>query len=212
MNSDLSMVRSLRKALESAGEGKGMARSVIEALGGASPEGSAAARMLLLGYPLHRSMKTLAESPSEEAALLSSLIIAAPKSSATLVGKSGETLAGTLERWVRARESRRLEHRVMRFRSLVTSGVLGGVTAMMASLGPLVGSLDFSGAAPPVDSTALLAGAAAMAAISSGVLGLYMSGRGFLVNVAVTLAVFLLVSTAAAPLAGFAPSIAWGVK
>lgn len=212
MNRDLALVLSLRKVLESAGEGKGVARSVVESLGRGPPEGSAAARLLLLGHPLGRAMRPLAESPVTEVAMLSSLIVAAPTSSASLVGRSGEALAGTLERWVKARETRKLEQRVLRFRSLVTSGVLGAVSGMLASLGPVVGNLDFAGSAPAADPAVLLAGGAAMAAISSAVLGLYTSGRGFLWNVAVTLALFALVGAVATPLASFGPPIAWGVK
>lgn len=212
MNSDLALVHSLRKALESAGEGKGMARSVTEALGREPSGGAKAARDLLLGHTLARALRPLAESRVPEVAMLASLIVAAPRSSTPLVGRSGESLAGTLERWVKARETRKLEQKVLRFRSLVVSGVLGGVTAMMATLGPVIGNLDFTGNAPPVDPWALLAGAGAMAAVSSGVLGLYMAGRGFLGNVAVTLAVFLFVSAVSAPLAGFSPAVGWGVK
>ena len=212
MNSELSLVLSLRKVLEFAGEGKGMARSVVEVLGRVGPDGSEASRLLLLGHPLRRAMGPLTGSSTPEVAMLASLIVAAPRSSASLVGRSGEALAGTLERWVKERETRRLEQRVLRFRSLVASGVLGGVTAMMASLGPVVGNLDFTGSAPPVDSGALLAGAGVMAAVSSGMLGLFMSGRGFFANVAVTLTVFAFVTVVAAPLASFGPAITWGVN
>jgi len=208
MNPDLLLVRSLRKVLESASEGKGVARSVVEELRLSPLPWSQAAKLLLLGYPLKTSLEPLREAPAE-AAMLASLIIAAPRSSALLVGRRGEVLAGTLETWVRAKESRRLEEKVMRFRSMVTSGVLGAVTAMVSSLGPLVGSLSFQGSAPAADPTALLVGGAAMAAIGSGVLGFYMSGRGFPVNVAVTLGVFALVGAAASPLGGLSPTTLW---
>jgi hypothetical protein len=212
LSSDLSMVRSLRRALDSAGEGRGMARSVVEELRHSPPLGSDAARMLLLGYALRPSLRSLVESASEETAILASLIVAAPESSAPMVGKGGEELAGTLERWVKARENRKLERKVMRFRGVVTSAVLGAVTSMIAALGPLVGSLNFTGGAPSVDPLTLLAGAGAMAAISSAMLGLYMSGRGFLVNVAVTLGVFIIVGAVATPLATLPSAVMWGIK
>ncbi len=209
MNPDLFLVRSLRRILESASDGKGMAQSVVEELRLSPLPWSRAAKMTLLGYPLRTSMEAILDSTSAEAAMLASLIVASPRSSALLVGRRGEVLAGTLERWVKAKENRKLEEKVMRFRSMVTSGVLGAVTAMIASLGPLVGGLNFAGTAPPLDPTALLVGGAAMAAIGSGVLGFYMSGRGFPVNVAVTLGVFGLVSAAASPLGGLTPATLW---
>ena len=209
MNPDLLLVRSLRRVLESAAEGKGVARSVVEEYRLSPPPWSGAARMLLLGHPLRTSMKGLLESPSTEAAMLASLIVASPGSSTLLVGRRGDTLAGTLERWVRAKESRKLEEKVMRFRSVVTSAVLGAVTAMIASLGPLVGNLNFEATAPPVDPTTLLAGSAAMAAVGSAILGFYLSGKGFPLNVAVTLCAFALVGAAVSPLGGLAPSALW---
>jgi hypothetical protein len=211
LNPDLALVRSLRKVLESEAEGKGAARSAVEELR-RSPNWSGGAKALLLGHPIKTALKPIVESRSEEASMLAALVIASPASSALLVGRNGGALAQTLERWVRAKENRALEEKVMRFRSLLTSGVLGAVTAMVASVGPLVGSLSFTGSAPPADPATLLAGAAAMAGIGSVVLGLFMSGRGFVVNLAVTLGVFAVVGALASPLAAVTPVALWGVK
>lgn len=211
MNADLSAILSLRRVLESAGDGMGMARSLVKELGGLEPDGADSARMLLLGYPLSVSLRPLLDGRSEEVSMIASLIVSAPRSSTSLVGRSGQALAMTLERWVKARENGKLENRALRFRSLVTSGVLGAVTAMVASLGPVVGNLSF-GSAPTVSPGTLLSAAAGMTAISSGMLGYFMSGKGFFANIAVSLAVFAVVSVAASPLAGI-PSVGlWGVK
>ncbi|MDG6910685.1 MAG: hypothetical protein JRN08_09985, partial [Nitrososphaerota archaeon] len=165
MNVDLGGLLSLRRVLESAADGKGMAGSLVKELGDVRPLGSDTARMLLLGFPLSVSLRSLVEDGSEEVSMLASLIVSAPRSSTSLVGRSGEALATTLERWVKARESGKLEHRVLRFRSLVTSGVLGAVTAMVASLGPVVGNLDFANSAPLVNSGTVLFAAAGMTAV-----------------------------------------------
>jgi hypothetical protein len=211
MNPDLSMVLALRRALAAAADGKGMARGVIEELRGSGGLGSGAARMLLLGYPLALSLRDLAERSSEEVAMLASLIISTPRSSATLVGDSGKSLADTLERWVKAKENQRLEEKVLRFRSLITSAVLGAVTAMIATLGPVVGSLSF-GSATAADPKDLVPAAAGLVAVSSTMLGLYMSGRRFPLNVIVSLAVFGAVSALASPLSGLPSMAFWGVK
>jgi hypothetical protein len=205
------MVLSLRRVLESAADGKGMARGAIEELGGEGQDGKDAARMLLLGYPISVSLRALEAMESQEVSMLASLIVSTPRSSASLVGNSGKTLADTLERWVKLKENRRLEQRVLRFRSIITSAVLGAVTAMMATLGPLVGGLSF-GSESAVATGNLIPGAGLMVAVSSGMLGLYMSGRGFPVNIAVSLIVFGIVAAVASPLADL-PSVAfWGVK
>jgi hypothetical protein len=151
------------------------------------------------------------ENGSEEVGMLASLIVSTPRSSTALVGKSGEELAGTLERWVKLRENRRLEQRVLRFRSVITSGVLGAVTAMVAALGPIVGGLSFTG--PAVQgASGVLPAAAVMTAVSSGMLGLFMSGRRMFVNLAIALVVFALVSLLASPLASIPAVTLWGVK
>lgn len=209
MNQDLFLVRSLRKVLESAAVGKGMARSVVEELRLSPPPSPQVAKMLLLGHPLRTAMGSLLESSSLEASMLASLIVASPGSSSLLVAEKGEALAGILERWIKAEENRELEEKVMRFRGVVMSGVMGAVTAMVASLGPLVGSLNFGGASPAADPATLLMGGAAMAGIGSAVLGFYMSGKRFPVNVAITLGVFALVSAAVAPLGGPSQPILW---
>lgn len=209
MNRDISTVHSLRRILESAVQGKGLARSMVEELKGDRSLGSHTARLLLLGYPIETALSTMIEGSSEEVAALGSLIISAPRSSAEVVGKNGAALAGTIERWVKARETGLMEQRVLRFRSLVTSGVLGAVTAMVAAIGPLLGNL---GLGPGADATGIPYAAAAMTAISSGMLGFFMSGRSFFVNVLVSMAVFAVVSGVATPLVSVSPGAILGVK
>ncbi len=211
MNTDLSMILSLRRVLESAESGMGMSQSIVKGLRETQREGEESARMLLLGLPLAVSLRPLTEGRSEEVAMLASLIVSASKSSTALVGRSGEDLADTLERWVKVKENSRLEQKGLRFRSLITSAVLGAVTAMVASLGPVVGNLSFT--APSVQGAGLLLpAAAAMSALSSGMLGLFMSGRRLFLNVAVALMVFAAVSAVASPLASVPAVGLWGVK
>ena len=206
MKSDLQMLLALRRVLQSAAEGEGIARSVVEEMRGLSPAGTLAARKVLLGNPPSASFGPLRNESGEEVAVLASLIASAARSSVPAVGRNGGALAETLERWVKARESRALEQRVMKFRSLMTSAILGAVTGLLAALGPLVGSIQFS--APPVANGGLVYGAAAMTAVSSGMLGAYMSGRRFYVNVALSLCAFALVSSLASPLGGLSPIVA----
>lgn len=201
MSDDVARVLSLRRVLERTGEGAGVSRAIVEELGRMEGVGSAAARLLLLGNSLQDSMLPMLEGTSDEVSMLASLVVSAPASSVPLVGKSGEEVASTVERWVKAKESRALEQKVLRFRGLVISGVLGAVTAMVSSLGPLVGTLSLAGGGTS-GSGALAFGAAAMAAMSSGMLGVFMGRKGFYLNVAVSLGAFMVVSAAALPLAG----------
>jgi hypothetical protein len=211
MNQDVARILSLKRILESVAQGSGISRSAVQELRGTDRLGKEAARGLLLGYPVPLAMRPMMDHGAAEVAMLASLVAAAPGSSAPAVGRRGSAVARTLERWVKAKEARALEQKVMRFRSLVTSGVLGAVTGMVATLGPMVGSLGFGGGQGP-GGGALVYGAAAMTAVSSGLLGAFMSGRGLYVNVALSLATFGLVCAVASPLATVTSVSLWGVK
>ena len=211
MNADLNSILALKKVLESASNGMGMAQSVARELSAVRPLGSESVRLILLGHPLHLALRPLVESGSQEVSMLASLVVSARRSSSVMVGHSGGMLADTLERWVKTKESAKLQQRALWFRSLVTCGVLGAVSAMVASLGPLVSGLDFTGT-PPASTAALVYAAAGFTGISSCMLGLFMSGRRFCLNVAVTLGVFGVVSLLASPLASVSAVSLWGVK
>ena len=212
MSGELSMILTLRKVLQNVGEGRGVAESVVRELATAGTDGRDAARSVFLGLPLRTALRSLADGKSGEVSMLASIIVESSKGSAPLGGKRGEALSFTLERWVKTRENNRLEERVQRFRSLIASGVLGAVSGMIATLGPLLGSLGtgFLGIAPgQVD---LLYCAAAMVVASSAMLGLFTAGRGFYINVFVSAAAFGLVNFLVAPLAALPAVPLWGVK
>ena len=212
MTNDIETIISLRRVLESAGRGMGISQALLDEFIGNKGGGGMVAQLVLLGYPLRESLRPFLGDGTGEVSMLSSLIVSVPRSSANLVGKSGAVLASTLESWIRAKEGRQLEQKVMRFRGLVASGVLGAVSAMMSSLGPIVGSLNFLANSAQVPGGSLLPWAAGVAAMSSGMLGLYLSGRGFVFNVVVTVTTFLLVATAVSPLANVPLVNPWGVK
>ena len=212
MNADFALILALKKVLESARSGMGMAQSVARELRAVGPLGRESARLILLGYPLDVALRPIVESGAEEISMLAALIVSAPRSSAVMIGKSGGILADILERWVKTKESGKLQQKVLRFRSLVTCGVLGAVTAMVSSLGPLVGSLNFNGTPPASGGAALMYAAVGYTGISSCMLGFFMSGRGFYLNAAVGLGVFAVVSALASPLTNVTTFSLWGVK
>jgi hypothetical protein len=146
-------------------------------------------------------MGQLLSSGGEESRMLAALIVRGAKGDTPVAGRKGEQISSSLEKWVRARESRRMEEKVMRFRGFVMTGVLGAVAAMVSSMGPLVSGLSFAGGPAPASPTLLKECAASMAALSSAMLGLYISGWRGIMNAALSLAVFALVSTSVAPLA-----------
>jgi hypothetical protein len=189
----------------------GVSQSLIRELASAGPLGEEVRRRILLGLPPGIALIPISNGPSAEASMLASLVLSSRNSSVVATGKKGEILSNLAEKWVKARENQRLEARVRGARSLLASAVAGAVSAMIATIGPLLGSL--SNIANPASAAAgsLLLPGAVMAMISSGLLGVYTSGRGFYINVLVTGAVYGLVSLAVAPLASF-PSSIWAIK
>jgi hypothetical protein len=211
MMDDLSMLLSLRKVLESAGEGRGVAESAVRELRGAGRPGEEAAARVLLGMPLGMSLRPLQEGGGSEVSMLASLIENSRKSSASRVGKGGEALSYTLERWAKEKENRLLTAKVMSFRSLISSGVLGGICSMVATLGPVLGSLNFLTRGATTE-TGLVYAAATMVFLSSGMLGLFTSGRRFYQNVMVSAVAFFIVHLLVAPLADVSGVSLLGIK
>jgi hypothetical protein len=212
MNEVLSLILSLRKVLESVGNGRGVSQSLVRELRSSGPQGKEVAANLLLGLPLDVAARPLLKNQYDEVGMLTSLVIASAESSTSVAGKSGEALSYTMEKWVKARENARLEERVLRFRSLIASGVLGAVSSMIATIGPALGSLGFSGGQDPGASGTVLYAAAAMTLVASGMLGFFMSGRRFYVNVGASALSFILLHVVVAPLASFSQLSLWGIK
>ena len=211
MEQELSVVLAFRRVLERTGEGMGVSQALLRELGGAGPIGNEARRGLLLGLPPGVALMTISTGSSAEASMLALLVLSSKTSSVVTTGKKGETLSDLAEKWVKARENQRLESRVIRARGLLASAVAGAVCAMIATIGPLLGSLSDIANPVPAATGSLLYPGATMALISSGLLGLYTSGRGFYLNVLVTGIVYGFVAFAVAPLASF-PSSIWAIK
>jgi hypothetical protein len=203
LSAELSMIAALRRALERASGGLGMSESLVVELRGQGQRATGVARALLLGHPIELSMGPLLSEHSEEVAMLASLVVASTQRSTALVGARGREMSYTLEKWVKLRENAKLEAKVHRFRCLIASGVMGGVCGMIASIGPIIGSFDLSLSGTPVRPVGLVLAAAIMTILSSGMLGLFVSGRNFYLNIIASVLAFALVSVMVSPLTGF---------
>ena len=169
------------------------------------------ARRVLLGLPVEAALSPLTEGGSRELAMLAGLLSRASTASTEAVGMRGERLSVTLERWLRRREARRMEQRVMQMRCHIMAAVLGAVVAMLASLGPMVATLNvLTQTAPAANGRLLLWSSGAMVCASSATLGIFMSGRRFMLDVAIALTTFALVCYAAGPLVALPVVSLWG--
>ena len=189
----------------------GVAEALVRSLPGSGAAGVDVARRILLGYPVSASLEPML-SGSDEIASLALLLGAGEGSSAKSLGRSGERVSLLLEGWIKLRESRKLEARVQRFRSLIVSCVVGGVSAMIATLGPMLSSLYSTTTALSGGAGFTLYAGAAMAATSSAMLAIYVSERRFYLNVALSLISFVAVWGFVSPLASFTISPLWLAK
>lgn len=212
MNNDLDTLLLLRRTLVALGRGQGLANSLVLTFAHSVDPTLSVAQLSLLGHPPNVALAGLTHDQSAEVSMLASLLANSTRGSTSLAGQRGEKLSLVLERWLKSREARRMETRVLRFRGLVMSAVLGAVMAIVSTLAPVLGSLSFGAPQPQVDPFALKYGALAMSAVSSAMLGFFVSGRGMAWNLLLSVAIFGLVSAATSPLSSLPAVSMWGIK
>jgi hypothetical protein len=210
VNEDLRLLRALRRVLESASDGGSLSASLVTELRDSPGAGRDVAREVLLGHPMDLALRPLLDGSVPETSILASVIAGAAAGSVESAGRSGRGLSDIMEGWAKARDNVRMEEGVWRFRSLVASGVLGAVCAMIATVGPLVGSFSLAPQPGQVGAAGLPYLAAGMCAASSAMLGLFTSGKGLVITLAASMCAFAVVFVLAAPLGSFTPaSLSW---
>ncbi len=213
MNRRFALMLELRRVFSSVSEGEGLACSLVRTFKESSGEGREVAKRILLGLPVRTALEPLAGDESRELGMLAGLMAGSSSASARVLGRKGEDLSVIFEGRLKARETRRMEEKVMQTRGFIMSAVMGAVVALLASLGPLVGSLNFATQAPPqVNAAVLLWSGAAMTTMSSGMLGFFMSGRRFYADVLISLVVYALAVEAISPLSVVQVVGLWGIK
>jgi len=212
MNKKLARMQLLKRVLASVSAGRGVSASVVLALRkGKGPE-RLAARLVLLGHPPRESMASIVSDESRELGMLASLLAMASGSSATAIGRKGSELAVLMERWLKASEERAMEARVFQMRGLIMSAVLGAVMATVSALGPLVGASGFLNGGEAIAGPALSFASAAMVVVSSSMLGFFLSGRHFYLNLALAVGVFWLALSVSPPLTTVPSLGVWGLN
>ena len=212
MNKEISELLRLREVLSSVSSGMGVSASIVKTLGRGGPRERRAARLVLLGHPPSVAMNSVSDGGARELSMLTGIIANTSGSSATLLGRKGEKLSTVVEGWLKAKEERAMERRVMQARGYIMCAVLGAVMAIMSTLGPVVGSITLLQGAAPVADQYLGYAAGAMVAFSSSMLGIFLGGRRFYFNLGIGCAVFIVGTAAAAPLASFPTASLWAIK
>ena len=199
-SAELRRMDKLRQVMRLSARGKGMAASIVETFRDSklAPEVETV-RSILLGRPVEESAARMASGDGPARDLLLYLVQQA-KVDASEASRRADKLAVLFEHWVRAKQERLVDQRIMETRSLMVSAILGGVTAMVATLAPVLASfqLSFTQQATSVGYSQYLG--LFFIVPGSFFLGLFFSRRRALLNVMVSVAVFSLVVYLFAPL------------
>ncbi len=184
----------LKQVMKLSARGRGIAASIVETFGKSRQAQEVdAVRSILLGKPLEESAVGIAAGDGPSSDLLLFLLRQA-KVDATEAGKRADKLAVLFEHWVRAKQQRLVDQRIMETRSLMVSAILGGVTAMVACLAPVLSSFQISFTLQPPTSPGYSQYLGLFFVIpGSFFLGLFFSPRRALLNVLVSASVFALV-------------------
>lgn len=199
-SSELRRMDRLRQVMRLSAKGKGMAASLVETFIVSRVQAElGVVRSILLGRPVEDSVASMTSGSDHSGDLLLFLVEQA-KMDAPEASRRAERLALLFEHWVRAKHDRLIEQRIMETRSIMVSAILGGVTAMAASLAPALSSFQLSlsqtQASAPV--TAYLG----MLFVVPGAffLGFFFSWRRGMLNAVISSATYLLAAYFFAPL------------
>ena len=198
---ELRMMDRLRAVMKLSSRGKGMAASFVETFGQSGKPGEVdAVRSILLGVPVDEAVASMAEAGGPSRDLLLYLVGQA-KVDSTEASRRADRLSTLFEHWVRAKQERLVDQRIMETRSLMVSGILGGVTAMVAALAPVLSGFQLT-LSPQQTVTSPFGDYLGLLLVIPGAffLGLFFSPRRALLNVAVSCAAYALVVYLFAPL------------
>lgn len=200
-SAELARMERLRQVMRLSASGKGVASAVVETLRASSREDDAAVvRSILLGRPVEEAVRPLLSVKDHSSDLVAFLVEQA-KLDAPEASRRAETLRALFERWVRAKQSRLTDQRIMETRSLMVSAILGGVTAMVSAIAPVLSSFQLSlteapsTAAPPSPYLGLL-----FVMPGAFFLGLFFRPRRAALNLAVSVCAYVVVAYLFSPL------------
>ena len=155
-------------------------------------------KQILLGIPVERSVAGLVSRDDRSRDVLLYVVNQA-KANAVEASKRADKLTSLFEHWVWMKRQRVVEQKIMETGAYMVSGILGGVTAMISALAPVLASFQLTlGTPPPPSSPAYLGILFVIPAASF--LGFFFSpGRAY-ANVIVSVLAFSLVSYFFTPL------------
>lgn len=198
---DLSLMGRLKQVLRYSSHGRGIAASIVETFAESQKEDEKQmVRRILLGCPVEESLSPLASKNGQTGELLQ-YVVEQAKVNAAEASRRAEDLASLFERWIWMKHQRAIDQKILETRSIMVSGILGGVTAMISSLAPVLSSFQISLTSPPATALTYSPYLGIIFVLpGASFLGVFFSRRRAFLNVAVAALAYLLVSYFFGPL------------
>jgi len=198
---ELTRMGKLRQVLRLSAHGKGIAASIVETFGESKiEEEREMVRQILLGNPVEQSVanRLSRNDPSRDILLY---VVNQAKVDAVEASRRADKLTSLFEHWVWMKKQRIVEQKIMETRSIMVSTILGGVTAMIAALAPVLASfqLTLTASPPPAPAASSYLGILFVIPAAS-FLGIFFSPKRAYLNVIVSTAAYLLVTYFFTPL------------
>jgi hypothetical protein len=145
---DLSLMGRLRQVLRLSSQGKGVAASVVETFMESDRPGERdMVRKIALGHPVRESVRSLTPGKKSAETYTSDLmlfVVEQAKVDAAEASRRADRLTALFEHWIWMTRQRGIEQKVLETRSVMVSAILGGVTAMVACLAPVLSGFQLS--------------------------------------------------------------------
>jgi len=196
---ELARMVKLRQVLRLAARGRGIAASIVETFR-ESPvhEENDMVRRILLGNPVERSAADLISRNDHSRDVLLYVVNQA-KADAVEASRRADRLTSLFEHWVWMKQQRIVEQRIMETRSIMVSAILGGVTAMISALAPVLSTFQLTLGSQPQTAAPSYLGVLFVAPAAL-FLGFFFSPRRAYLNLLVSVVAFGLVSYFFTPL------------
>ena len=193
---DLALMGKLRQVLRLSSRGKGVAASVVETFRQSDRRGEKeVVRRIMLGHPVRKAMAPLyAEGKRGEryASDLMRYVVEQAGVDAAEASKGADRLTTLFEHWIWMTHQRAMDQKVMETRSILVSTILGGVTAMVSTLAPVLTSFQLSlSGTPPVSQSYSPYWGILLVLPAASFLGVFFSRRRAYLNLVATSVAYL---------------------
>ena len=197
---DLSFMAKLRQVLRLTARGRGVAAAIVETFQGSRVDGEREmVRRILMGHPVGDAMERLGsegKGPDAYTRELALFVVEQASVDAAEASRRAERLSTLFEHWIWMKRQRGTDQKILETRSIMVSGILGGVTAMVSCLAPVLANFQINLESPPSTAPATFYSpylGLLFVLPAASFLGFFFSRRRAYFNVTVAVAAYLAV-------------------